>query len=117
VHFTALSGKTDQAAGLIFRVIDQSNYYILRANALENNVNLYRYRDGARDPIGEGQGTISPGAWYELRGEATGDKLTGYLDGKEVVTAVDGTFGTGRVGLWTKSDPVSCFDDATVRVG
>lgn len=117
VRFKPISGREDQAAGIIFRVQDKDDYYILRANALEGNVNLYRYAGGVRGVIKEGAGVVTAGTWHELRAEATGDRLRGFLDGKMVVEASDATFKAGRVGLWTKADSVSCFDDLTVSPG
>lgn len=114
VRFKAVSGNDDQAAGIIARVIDADNYYILRANALEDNVNLYTYVDGKRSTIAEGTGAVAPGEWHELRLDVTGDTLTGYLDGKQVVTATNPDFTTGQVGLWTKADSQTCFDDLTI---
>ncbi len=113
-RFKPISGRTDQAAGLIARVQDRDNYYILRANALENNVNLYKYAGGKRDVLKEGQVAVPAGQWQELRLEVTGNRLRGVLNGRPVVEATDDTFTAGRVGLWTKADSVTCFDDVTV---
>lgn len=113
-RFKPISGREDQAAGIIFRFQDKDDYYILRANALEGNVNLYRYAGGVRGVIKEGAGVVAAGTWHELRAEATGDRLRGFLDGKLVVETSDATFKAGRVGLWTKADSASCFDDVTV---
>jgi Laminin G domain len=85
----------------------------LRANALENNVNFYVYAGGRRSVLDEGQATVSAGQWHELRAEITGGRMTGYLDGKQVVASTDNRFGAGRIGLWTKADSVTCFDDVT----
>jgi hypothetical protein len=116
-RFKPISGREDQAAGIIFRVQDANNYYILRANALEGNVNLYKYASGQRAGIKDGSATVASGKWQELRVEATGDRLRGFLDGKLVVEATDATYKAGRVGLWTKADSVTCFDDVAVRPG
>ena len=117
MRFEAISGNEDQAAGIIARVIDSDNYYLLRANALEDNVNLYAYVDGERTTVAEGAGDLAPGEWHQLRLEVVGDKLTGFLDGEQVVTATSTRFATGRIGMWTKADSVTCFDDvkATAR--
>jgi len=111
-----IAGKEDQAAGLIVRIQDRDNYYILRANALENNVNLYKYVGGKRAVIKEGQATVPNGRWQELRLEVTGNRFRGFLDGRPVVEATDDTFQVGRVGLWTKADSQTCFDDVEARV-
>jgi len=113
VRFKPISGKEDQAAGIIFRVVDRDNYYILRANALEGNVNFYTYRGGKRSVITEATATVAAGTWHELRVEVTGQRMTSYLDGTQLATATDTTFSSGRVGLWTKADSQTCFDDLT----
>ena len=115
VRFKPISGRTDQAAGIIFRVQDKDNYYILRANALESNVNLYKYAGGRRSGIKDGSAKVAAGEWHELRLEVAGDRMRGYLDRQLVVEAVDGTYKAGRVGVWTKADSVSCFDDFQVE--
>lgn len=111
VRFKPISGKQDQAGGVIFRVQDAGNYYILRANALEGNVNLYRYVGGQRSDIKAGSAQVTAGTWHELRAVARGRHLQGYFDGRLAVAADDDTFKAGKVGLWTKSDSVTCFDD------
>ncbi len=115
VRFKPISGREDQAAGIIFRVQDKDNYYILRANALEGNVNLYLYASGRRSDIKDGTARVASGQWQELRVEATGDRLRGFLNGQLVVEATDGSYKAGRVGLWTKADSVTCFDDVIVK--
>lgn len=113
--FKAISGKEDQAAGLIVRIQDKDNYYILRANALENNVNLYRYGGGKRDMIKEGQTAVPSGQWQELRLVARGNHLQGFINEQLVVEGTDDTFKAGKVGLWTKADSQTCFDDVDLR--
>jgi hypothetical protein len=116
-RFKPISGSVDRAAGLIFRIKDKNNYYILRANALENNVNLYKYVDGRRSGLKDGQAKVAAGQWQELRVEARGQTLRGFLNGQVVVEASDGTFtAPGGVGLWTKADSQTCFDDVEVSV-
>ena len=114
LRFKPISGRVDQAAGIITRVQDKGNYYILRANVLETNVNLYKYAGGRRSGIKDGGVKVTNGVWQELRFEVVGDRLQGYLDGRLVVEATDATYRAGRVGLWTKADSVTCFDDITV---
>jgi hypothetical protein len=113
--FKPISGKEDQAAGLIFRVQDEGNYYIVRANALEGNVGIYKYKDGRRQEIQSESADVEQGKWQELRVEVTGNKIRALLGKKEVVEATDDEFTTGRVGLWTKADSVTCFDDVSVE--
>jgi hypothetical protein len=117
VRFKLISGKEDQAAGVIFRIQDKDDYYILRANALEGNVNFYKYAGGSRSSIKEGSAKVTSGQWQELRVEAAGERLRGFLNGALVVETTDTTYKAGRVGLWTKADSVTCFDDVTVKAG
>ena len=117
VRFKPISGKVDQAAGVIARVQDKDNYYILRANVLETNVNIYKYAGGRRSGIKDGSATVANGKWQELRLEVAGDTLRGFLDGRPVVEARDETYKAGRIGLWTKADSLTCFDDLVVTPG
>jgi hypothetical protein len=116
VRFKPVSGKDDQAAGIIFRVQDANNYYILRANALEDNVILFRYFGGTRSSIKEGSAKVPSGQWQELKLEAEGNRFRGFLGGQLVVEATDDAFAAGGIGLWTKADSVTCFDDFRVTV-
>src|SRR5204863_808171 len=84
VRFKPVSGKDDRAAGIIFRVQDANNYYILRANALEDNVILFRYAGGTRSSIKSGSAKVPSGQWQELRLEAEGNRFRGFLDGQLV---------------------------------
>ncbi|GFE57574.1 family 16 glycoside hydrolase [Geobacter sp. AOG1] len=113
-RFKPISGTEDQAAGIIFRIQDKDNYYILRANALENNVNIYRYQGGSRSVIKESSKTVFSGQWQELRVEVKGNRIRGYLNGELAVEANDDVFKAGKVGLWTKADSVTCFDNVEV---
>ena len=114
VRFKAISGKDDQAAGIIFRVQDANNYYILRANAREDNVYFFRFAGGTRNSIKSGNVKVPPGQWQELKLEVEGNRFRGYLNGQLVVEATDDAFAAGGVGLWTKADSVTCFDDFRV---
>jgi len=114
VRFKPVSGKDDQAAGIIFHVQDKDNYYILRANALEDNVIFFRYGSGSRATLKEGSAKVPTGKWQELKLEAEGNRFRGYLDGQLVVETTDDTYAVGGVGLWTKADSVTCFDDFRV---
>lgn len=120
VRFRPVSGEVDQAAGLVWRYRDPDNYYIVRANALEDNVVLYKVEGGKRtdlDVKGAGrtygvEAEVPGDAWSELRVIARGSLFTVYLNGRELFQVEDGTFGeAGRVGLWTKADSVTRFDD------
>jgi hypothetical protein len=115
VRCKAVSGKVDQACGLVFRAADADNYYVTRANALENNVRLYHVVKGKRTQFGSWNGKVKTAAWHELRVDAKGDRLEVYFDGARVIEATDATFEqAGKVGLWTKADSVTYFDDLTV---
>lgn len=111
VTFKAISGTVDQGAGLVFRLQDANNYYVVRANALENNVNLYRVVDGRRREIAGAALRVSSGAWHEIRVEAAGDRITCDFEGVRRIETTDRTFtGPGKVGMWTKADSVIYFD-------
>src|SRR5829696_2629880 len=114
VRFKPVSGKDDQAAGIIFRVQERDNYYILRANALEDNVILFRYGGGRRSTLKEGSARVPSGEWQELRLEVAGDHFRGFLNGQLVVEASDDAYAAGGIGLWTKADSVTLFDDFRV---
>ena len=109
----ALSGKVDQGIGLVFRFRDPKSYYIVRANALENNFRLYRMVNGRRLQFAGANVKVSSGQWHTLRVVARGDHITCYFDGKPLIDAHDKTYTSGRIGLWTKADSVIAFDDLT----
>ena len=113
-RFKPISGRVDQAAGIIFRVQDKDNYYILRANALEDNVNLYIYAIDKRSSLKGSSVKVASNVWQELRVEATGNHFRGFRNGQLVVEAADESYAAGRVGLWTKADSVTCFDNVQV---
>jgi hypothetical protein len=114
VRCKPVSGKVDQACGLVFRYRDQDNYYVTRANALENNVRLYHVVKGNRHQFAGWNGTVSKDHWHSLRADTKGDHFEIYWDDKKVIDAHDGTFSdAGKVGVWTKADSVTCFDDLT----
>jgi hypothetical protein len=113
--FRAVSGSIDRAGGLVFRLKDPNNYYIVRANALENNYRLYHVVNGRRSQFAGANFKVTSGEWHELRVEAVGNKITCYYDGSKKIEATDDTFkDAGKVGLWTKADSVTYFDDLKV---
>src|SRR6266446_5699483 len=115
VKFKAVSGSIDRAGGLVFRLKDPNNYYIVRANALENNYRLYHVVNGRRSQFAGANLKVTSGEWHELRVEAAGNKITCYYDGNKKIEATDDTFkDAGKVGLWTKADSVTYFDDLKV---
>jgi hypothetical protein len=120
VKFKSVSGEKDQAAGVIWRCADASNYYICRANALEDNVVAYKVEKGKRsslDIIGRSGGygvdeKVAPQTWHTLRVEFAGNRFKVLLNAKHLFDVEDETFGgAGKVGLWTKADSVMLFDD------
>jgi hypothetical protein len=115
VRCKPVSGKVDQACGLIFRVRDADNYYVTRANALENNVRLYHVVKGKRVQFAGWNGKVTSGVWHELAVEAQGDHFQVFFDGKQVIESHDPTLSDpGKFGVWTKADSVTYFDDLTV---
>jgi hypothetical protein len=110
----ALSGKVDQGMGLVFRFRDPKSYYIVRANALENNFRLYKMVNGKRLQFAGANVKVSSNEWHTLRAVVKGDHIICYFDGKQLIDARDKTYTTGKVGLWTKADSVIAFDDLTV---
>jgi hypothetical protein len=114
VQCKPVSGKVDQACGLIFRVADADNYYVTRANALENNVRLYHVVKGKRVQFAGWNGKVASGVWHELAVVAQGDHFQVSFDGTKVIDSHDKTFSeAGKFGLWTKADSVTYFDDLT----
>jgi hypothetical protein len=115
VRFKAVSGEVDRAGGLVFRLKDANNYYIVRANALEDNYRLYHVVAGNRRQFAGANFRVTSGEWHELRVEAVGNKIICYYDGAKKIEATDDTFkDAGKVGLWTKADSVTYFDDLKV---
>jgi hypothetical protein len=115
VRCKPVSGSIDQACGLVFRYRDENNYYLTRANALEANVNLYVVKDGHRRELLGWNGTVASKTWHELRVDARGDHLEVYWERKKVIDRRDATFTeAGKIGVWTKADSVTYFDDLTV---
>jgi 3-keto-disaccharide hydrolase len=115
VKFKAVSGSIDRAGGLVFRLKDPNNYYMVRANALENNYRLYHVVNGRRVQFAGANFKVTSGEWHELRVEVAGNKIICYYDGSKKIEATDDTFkDTGKVGLWTKADSVTSFDDLKV---
>jgi hypothetical protein len=112
VKFKAVSGSIDRAGGLVFRLKDPNNYYIVRANALENNYRLYHVVNGRRSQFAGANLKVTSGEWHELRVELVGNKFTCYYDGSKKIETTDDTFkDAGKIGLWTKADSVTYFDD------
>jgi hypothetical protein len=112
VSCKAVSGSVDQGCGLVWRFKDANNYYLTRANALENNVRLYHVKDGNRVQFASWSGKVASQQWHKLRAEAKGDRFEVYFEDKKILDARDSTFTeAGKVGVWTKADSVIQFDD------
>ncbi len=116
VRCKAVFGKVDQACGLVFRYRDENNYYVVRCNALENNVRLYYVKDGKRQQFAGWDGPVLTGSWHALSVEVRDDRFQAYWNNKMVIEARDRTFTeSGKVGLWTKADSFTYFDDLVVE--
>jgi len=116
VKFKTISGKVDQGAGLVFRLKDKDNYYITRANALEDNFRVYHVVKGRRVQFAGANFKVTSNAWHEIKVEARGNEFKCLYDGQLKFTAKDDTFKeAGKIGLWTKADSVIHFDDLKVE--
>ena len=114
VKVKAVEGVRDQGGGLVWRARDAKNYYLARYNPLEDNYRLYKVVGGKRTLIKNADITHTDG-WHTLRVTMTGDRIACYYDGKKYLEAKDATFpGAGKIGLWSKADAQSQFDDLTL---
>lgn len=112
VKFKSISGREDQAGGLVWRWKDRENYYVARANALENNISLYYTERGSRKTLKYVDAPVARGTWHTLRVEFAGTRIAVSLDGKRYIEFDDNHIGgPGSVGVWTKADSVTAFDD------
>jgi hypothetical protein len=116
VKFKPLTGREDQAGGVVWRWKDGDNYYVARANALENNVSLYYTERGSRRTIKYVDAPVPGNAWHTLRVEFKGTHIRVLLDGKAYIELDDSHIaGPGAVGVWTKADSITAFDDFTYQ--
>src|SRR5262245_5876863 len=114
VKFKALSGREDQAGGVVWRAKDVNNYYVARANALENNVTIYHTINGRRTEKKRSSTKVAPNQWHTFRVDFQGGHFTVAFNGQKALEWDDETFkDAGKVGLWTKADSVTAFDDFT----
>jgi hypothetical protein len=111
-----VAGKGDMGGGLIWRAQDAQNYYITRANPLEQNIRFYRVVKGVRYKLANFDHIISVDTWHTLQVKARGDRIQIIFDGQTVFDVRDETFQSGQVGLWTKADAVTYFDDLRLSV-
>ena len=111
VKFKPISGREDQAGGVVWRFKDRGHYYVARANALENNVSLYYTERGKRNTLKYVDAPVARGAWHTLRVEFAGAHIAVSLNGKRAIEFDDPHIsGPGAVGVWTKADSVTSFD-------
>lgn len=116
LRLRADSGQEDQGGGLLWRAKDADNYYITRWNPLENNVRAYKVVESRRSMLGSADVEADARQWHMLEVEAVARRIRVRLDGKEVLSLEDDTFTDGgQVGLWTKADAATTFDDLQVR--
>jgi 3-keto-disaccharide hydrolase len=114
MRFKPISGREDASGGIVLRFTD-GKYYVVRANALENNFRLYYYDRGRRQLASARVSPPALGQWHTVRVVAVGDHLQAWLDGQLLLDHRDSRFKEGRVGLWTKADSITAFDDLTIR--
>jgi hypothetical protein len=116
VAFKAIKGKNDQGGGLVWRYQDANNYYICRMNPLEDNYRVYKVVAGKRTQFETKEKlTVKANEWHNLKVEMEGNHIECYLDGEKMLDVKDDTFPKpGKVGLWTKSDAQTYFDDFRV---
>jgi hypothetical protein len=116
IRFMSVAGKIDQAGGVVVRFTSADDYYVARANALENNVRFYRVVGGKRQMIAGVDAHVPGGAWHTLGIAARDDRFIILFNGRELFGATDATLpGPGRVGMWTKADSVTWFESITIR--
>ena len=114
VKFNPISGREDASGGIVFRFAD-GRYYVVRANALEDNFRLYAYDRGRRQLASARVTPPALGRWHSLRVVAVGDHMQAWLNGGLYLDHRDARFKSGRIGLWTKADSITAFDDLVIR--
>lgn len=116
IGFKPVSGQIDQAGGIVVRLLDKDNYYVARANTLENNVRFYRVVNGSREQLAGADIPVSGNEWHTLALVAQGNRFSVLFDGEELFAASDDTFSQGgRVGFWTKADSVTYFNRLSIE--
>ena len=116
VKLLPIDGKADMGGGLIWRATDDRNYYLARANPLEQNIRIYRVVKGVRHMLRNSDHIINVHQWHQLRVRMEGCNIRVSFDERSVFTLCDDTFMKGRIGLWTKSDAVTHFDDLQLQL-
>lgn len=116
VKFKAIEGKEDRGGGPVWRYQDNNNYYIARANPLESNFRVYKVVNGNRRQLQSARLEIPSGEWHVIKIEMEGNHIKCYYDGKKYLDVKDDTITkSGKIGLWTKADAVTYFDDLKVK--
>ena len=115
VSFLPMQGNADRGGGLIWRAADDRNYYVARANPLEQNIRVYRVVSGIRHLLQNFDQTITVKQWHTLRVTHQDCRVNIFYDNKQVFDLCDNTFRTGKIGLWTKSDAVTYFDNLRLQ--
>ena len=116
VRFKPVTGTVDEAGGIAVRLSTPDDYYVARANALEDNVRFYRVVKGRREQLASANAKVSANQWHTLVLKVEGDRFSGSFDGKALLSAQDRTFpDAGKVALWTKADSVTHFDRLTIE--
>ena len=115
VRFRANTGREDEGGGVIWRAKDRNNYYIARFNPLEDNFRIYYVKDGVRRMLTSARVALKAHQWHSMKITVNGDKFEGYLNGKKLLSVTSKVFNEpGGVGLWTKADAATSFDDFKV---
>jgi hypothetical protein len=116
VAFKAMKGELDQGGGPVWRYKDANNYYVARMNPLEDNFRVYKVQDGKRAQFASAEAKVPAGEWHRIKIEHKGDHIECYLDDKKLLDVKDATFtNAGKVGLWSKADAQTRFDDLKVN--
>ena len=117
VKMKALSGRSDQGGGLVWRAKDAKNYYVARYNPLEDNYRVYKVVNGRRSSEFQNANIRHTDGWHTVRVTMSGDHIECYYDDKKYLDVHDATFTSGgKIGLWSKADAQSHFDDLSVKV-
>lgn len=113
VRFKPITGSEDASGGVVFR-FSEGRYYVIRANALEDNFNFYYYDKGRHQIVGARVKAPALGEWHKLRVAAEGDRMKGWLNDRLLIDHRDSRFASGKIGLWTKADSITAFDDLVI---
>ena len=116
IRFKPVDGSVDQAGGIVARFLDSGNYYVVRANALEDNVRLYKVVNGVRRQIAGNNLKVAPAVWHTLSLRIEGDAIEVSFNGASLIQIRDQTFsGSGKVGIWTKADSLTHFAEIDIE--